>query len=109
MASGNVRALRMTPTETPSPYTLLSPKKSMPNSPHKSSIKLNAYAHKTTHSSKKYLLNKTSYGTPQEKSELGSYITTPNDTSLSHQKLKKFGSNRKLTNKTKEIFHSTED
>ena len=47
-------------------------------------------------------------GTPYDKSEIPSYISTPNDTSMS-TKLKKFGTTRKLTSKTKEIFNSTED
>ena len=36
-------------------------------------------------------------------------MSTPNDGSMSQAKLKKFGSTRKLTYKTKEIYNSTED
>ena len=81
----------------------------MPTSPLKSSGKFNTYAHKVANHSKKYAMNKTSIGGSYFKSEIPSYISTPNDASLSHTKLKKFGSSRKVTCKTKEIFHSTEN
>ena len=62
VSSGSIRTLRMTPTQTPSPYTMFSPKKSLPTSPLKSSTKLNTYAHKVPQQVKKYAMNKTSYG-----------------------------------------------
>lgn len=101
--------LRQTPTDTPNPYSLLSPKKSMPSSPLKQSVKINTFVNKGPHQSKKYALNKTSYGPTLFNSEIPSYISTPNNVSLSTAKLKKFGSNRKPVLKTKEIFNSTED
>lgn len=38
-----------------------------------------------------------------------SCISTPNDGSISHGKLRKCGLGRKVTSKTKEVFNSTED
>ena len=68
ISSGSIRTLRMTPTETPNPYAMLSPKRSVPTSPLKTSSKLNSYAHKVPQQGKKYAMNKTSYGTSYLKS-----------------------------------------
>ena len=68
VSSCNLKGLRATPTETPNPYSILSPKKSVPTSPLRSSHKTNLYTHKPTQPAKKYVLNKTTYGSPLEKS-----------------------------------------
>jgi len=78
MSTQSLRAYKQTPTETPNPYAMLSPKKSAPTSPFKSSLKSNFLNEKTTQSIRKYALNKTSLGTPYEKSAMLSYISTPN-------------------------------
>lgn len=38
-----------------------------------------------------------------------SYISTPNESSMAKNKLKKFKSNKNINCKTKEIYQSTED
>lgn len=113
MSNESFRSHKQTPTQTPNPYSLVSGKKSSPTSPFKSSLKSNLVRDKTRHSIRKYALNKTSVGTPFDKSAMLSYISTPNQNSMTMNKaskLKKFKSNRNiLVHKTKQAFQSTED
>ena len=80
VSSTNFRHYRVSPSETPQLFTLNSPKKSCPTTPLKSSLKNNNnyQHHKLSKPIQKHLLNKTSYGTPLEKSAMMSYISTPN-------------------------------
>lgn len=106
MSNSSFRAYKQSPTETPNPYSFVSPKKTHPTTPLKSSGKAN-FGH--TVNNRKYAFNKTTYGTPHEKSTMLSYISTPNDNSTVKNKLKKFKSNRNLNLKNKEVYQSTED
>lgn len=59
------------------------------------------------------MLNKTSYGSPYDKSAYMSYLETPNENSMNmskNNKLKKFKSHKNMDmSKLKEAFPSTED
>lgn len=88
----------------------MSPKKTTASTtPFKTSLKGNFANQRNSAMNKKYALNKTSYGTPHEKSTMLSYISTPNDSSMAKNKLKKFKSNRNINYKIKEVYQSTED
>lgn len=64
VSSGTIRTLRMTPPDSSNPYSMFSPKKSLPSSPLKTSLRMNVHSQKGTSSAKKYALNRTTYGTP---------------------------------------------
>lgn len=79
MSTESFRNFKQSPHETPNPYSFNSPKKIISNSPLKSSINRPGYLNqKSSPSARKYALNKTTYGTPYEKSTMLSYISTPN-------------------------------
>jgi hypothetical protein len=60
--------------------------------------------------SKNYLFNKTTFGTPYEKSAMLSYISTPNEKSFNAEKLKMIrGDHTGHSLKIHEEFQSTED
>lgn len=60
--------------------------------------------------SKNYLFNKTTFGTPHEKSAMLSYISTPNEKSYNAEKLKMIrGDQTGHCLKIREEFQSTED
>ena len=91
----------------------MSPKKSVNTTPLKSSIKANVPNQRNSSNNRKYALNKTTYGTPHEKSTMMSYISTPNDHSIAKNKLKKCKSDRNITHsnnsKAVQAYQSTED
>ena len=62
-------------------YETLSPKSTYKKLPLKSSSKVNCSMQKEKEG-KKYTFNKTSYGTPYDKSAMLSYISTPNEKSF---------------------------
>jgi hypothetical protein len=78
MSNSSFRAYKQSPTETPNPYVFVSPKKSHPTTPLKTSMRANFANQRNSANNRKYALNKTTYGTPHEKSTMLSYISTPN-------------------------------
>lgn len=72
------RAYKQSPTDTPNPYNIAFPNKTQNTTPLKSSMKSNMPQQRNSSNNRKYALNKTTYSTPQDKSTMLSYISTPN-------------------------------
>lgn len=64
MSNSSFRTIKHSPSETPNPYSFMSPKKSMNTTPLKSSLKANVPNQRNSSNNRKYALNKTTYGTP---------------------------------------------
>jgi hypothetical protein len=64
MSNSSFRAYKQSPSDTPNPYSIVSPKKTVPTTPLKTSMKTNFPHQRNSVNSKKYVFNKTSYGTP---------------------------------------------
>ena len=79
----------------------VSPKSIHKKIPLKSTTKTNCTMQRNTEG-KKSTFNKTSYGTPYDKSTMLSYVSTPNEKSFNtSEKLKKIRYTKRLTSKTK--------
>ena len=82
------------------------------NEPRKSSKQLGKHLtrdHSKKNHSKNYVFNKTTFGTPYEKSAMLSYISTPNEKSFNAEKLKMIrGDQTGNSLKIHEQFQSTE-